>query len=61
MGSDPPNDSFLSRIDFMHLPVGEYVIGREGRFLGCNEGARAILGLARDEPVEARIQDFHPL
>ena len=59
MSSDGPNDRFLRHVDFMHLPVGVYVVAPDGYFLGCNEGARSILGLPAEGPVEARISDFH--
>ncbi len=59
MSSDAPNDRFLERVDFMHLPVGVYVIAPDGRFLGCNEGARSILALPESGPLEANLRDFH--
>jgi signal transduction histidine kinase len=55
----PAEERPLERVDLMHLPLGVYVLDVEGRFRGCNDGVRAILGLPPEGPVEARITDFY--
>lgn len=59
MSAESTNERFLRQVDFMHLPLGVYVLERDGRFKGANQGARAILRLPESGPIEASIGDFH--
>jgi PAS domain S-box-containing protein len=42
-----------------HLPVGVYVITRDGRFVDCNRQVREILSLPLHGPVDASMVNFY--
>ena len=59
MSERPSEDELLEHVDFMHLPIGVYVVDPDGRFRACNDGVRAILGLPTSGPACTRIQDYY--
>lgn len=45
-------------LESYQLPIGAYVVDKDGHFVYCNFQVREILGLPSDGPVDASIIDF---
>lgn len=59
MSERPSEDELLEHVDFIHLPIGVYVVDPDGHFRACNDGVRKILGLSATGPIDTKIQDYY--
>lgn len=60
MSPDAKALQLFRQLPATELPVGLYLIAKDGRFLACNGLCRKILVVPANGPIPATILDFHP-
>jgi len=60
MSTDAKALELFHQLTAGELPVGLYLIARDGRFLACNGLCKKILVVPAEQPLPASIMAFHP-
>ena len=60
MSNDNKVRDLFAQLPPNELPVGIYLISKDGRFLECNRRAREILHLPAEDPLDATFADLLP-
>lgn len=50
---------FVSKISFLDVPIGVYVVAPSGEILACNRPVREMLGLPPEGPVNASLASYY--
>jgi PAS domain S-box-containing protein len=59
MMKDDKVRQLFRELEPLEVPIGVYLVTRDGRFLECNRQAREILKLPLGDPLDASILDFY--